>query len=87
MWIPELKNVPKGYIHSPWDMPKSLQTKLGVQVDEKHTEKTAKFYPYPIKGKYTTPEAAAKRAKEFKAERAKSTTNSLTELVKKVKKV
>ena len=67
-------------------MPKGLQKKLGVQIDKTHTEKDAQFYPYPVEGKYTTQEAAAKRAKEFKAERAKLNTNSLTDMIKKIKK-
>ncbi len=39
-WVPELRNVPEEYIHSPWTMPLSLQFSSGVQI--------GKNYPAPI---------------------------------------
>ncbi|MEJ5314265.1 MULTISPECIES: deoxyribodipyrimidine photo-lyase [Anaerolinea] len=39
-WVPELRNVPEQYIHSPWTMPVSLQSSLGIHI--------GKDYPVPI---------------------------------------
>jgi deoxyribodipyrimidine photo-lyase len=39
-WVPELSAVPDTYIHTPWDMPTSLQAKLGCVI--------GKTYPAPI---------------------------------------
>ncbi len=39
-WIPELSDVPKEYIHSPWEMPTDLQSKISVII--------GKTYPKPI---------------------------------------
>jgi deoxyribodipyrimidine photo-lyase len=39
-WVPELSAVPDPYIHTPWEMPTSLQAKLGCVI--------GKNYPAPI---------------------------------------
>ncbi len=45
-WVPELNNVPEGYIHDPWTMPAELQAKCKVKIGVD--------YPLPIEcDKYT----------------------------------
>lgn len=39
-WVPELKNVPPEYVHTPWDMPLALQNRTGCRIGE--------HYPAPI---------------------------------------
>jgi len=39
-WVPELSGVPEAYIHTPWEMPSSLQIQVGCVV--------GKDYPRPI---------------------------------------
>jgi deoxyribodipyrimidine photo-lyase len=39
-WVPELSGVPEAYIHTPWEMPSSLQLQVGCVV--------GKDYPRPI---------------------------------------
>lgn len=52
MWCPELASVPIDYIHDPWNMPKNIQTKVGIRIGE-HT-KGLLNYPAPIPcSKYT----------------------------------
>lgn len=39
-WVPELSDVPNSFIHSPWEMPADLQSRLGINI--------GKQYPAPI---------------------------------------
>lgn len=39
-WLPELTSVPEKFIHSPWEMPLDLQSKINLQI--------GKSYPKPI---------------------------------------
>jgi len=43
LWLPELANVPTGFIFEPWKMPKETQEKAGVTI--------GKDYPAPIVAK------------------------------------
>ena len=66
LWIPELAKVPVAYIHSPWDMPEELKSKVGIQIADEHTDKSLLFYPTPIKcDKYTSAESARERSDQF----------------------
>ena len=62
-WCPELSSVPDDYIHDPWNMPKTLQNKVKVQIGGTRQPGKAdiQFYPKPIEcTKYTSAEAARK---------------------------
>jgi deoxyribodipyrimidine photo-lyase len=39
-WVPELSDVPDAFIHTPWEMPGDLQTRVGCVI--------GKNYPAPI---------------------------------------
>lgn len=39
-WVPELRNLSTPYIHTPWEMPKDMQSSLGITI--------GKQYPAPI---------------------------------------
>jgi len=60
MWVPELENVPKTFIHDPWNMMKPLQEKYRVQIGGVHQDKSVNYYPMPIKCPKYTSEAVAK---------------------------
>ncbi len=43
-WVPELADVPKAYVHSPWEMPTDIQKQVGCRI--------GKDYPGPIVDHY-----------------------------------
>jgi deoxyribodipyrimidine photo-lyase len=51
-WLPELEDVPDGYIHEPWKMPQSVQREAGCRIGTD--------YPQPL----VEPVAAARAARE-----------------------
>ena len=66
-WVPELEGVPAAFIHDPWNIHKTQQSKFGVQIAKEHSDKSLKFYPAPIPcEKYTSKAIASKTAKAVK---------------------
>ena len=48
MWVPELRNVPESYIHSPWNLPPYQRKMIKLTIGDQLEQGCEQLYPAPI---------------------------------------